>query len=260
MLDYAANGMQFWSIKDIREAYERNTLDGASTSLSDIGIEDEDLYWQNVDMNLRNGKVRLLFIADIIPTSLQAIIEFLNKQMRDTEVYGLEIKQFVGKNGLKTLVPNLIGRTASAVQAKCGESKQKYNDRNDFFDSVKNTHISDLYANLFAFADKNNYRIVMGTAGFSLSVASTSGKSYTLLYGYGADAINKKNCIVTTFGLLKEKNNNVLEHYRGMVSNLNFFEQTPIGNFKWQLSGASTDEEMQRLMILIKDVASLIIE
>ena len=118
MLDYAANGIQFWSIKDIRSAYERNILDGETTILSDIGVEDEDTFWQNVDMNLRN--VRLLFVADVIPTSLQAIIEFLNKQMRATEVYGLEIKQFIGNDGSKTLVPTLIGRTASAVQAKRG--------------------------------------------------------------------------------------------------------------------------------------------
>jgi len=65
-----------------------------------------------------------MFVADIIPSSLQRIIEFLNTQMVDTEVLGLEIKQFLSTDGLTTLVPHFIGRTTSAVQAKRTDSKK----------------------------------------------------------------------------------------------------------------------------------------
>ena len=258
MLDYAANGTQFWPIQDIRAAYERNSINGELTTLSGIGVQDEDVFWQNVDMNLRNGKVRLLFVADVIPTSLQAIIEFLNKQMRDTEVYGLEIKQFVGKDGLTTLVPNLIGRTASAVQMKRDGSKQKYANRNEFFDSVGNQRIKELYMSLFAFADKYGYKIVIGTAGFSLSIVGVNKKTNTLLFGYGMDAQweSKKNCIETTFRLSKEMSDVVLEQYKDMVGKLRCFEPMPSGNFKWQLSEASTDEDMDRLMDVIQSIAN----
>lgn len=126
MLDYAANGIQFWPIDEIKTIYEKNANGGESPTLSDIGIspENEDSFWQTVSLNLRNGKVRLLFVADEIPTSLQAIIEYLNEQMRDTEVFGLEIKQFLSMDGLTTLVPHLIGRTASAVQTKRGDLRK----------------------------------------------------------------------------------------------------------------------------------------
>ena len=262
MLDYAANGTQFWSIKDICTAYEQNTIDGESNSLSGIGVEDEDAFWQNVDINLRNGRVRLLFVADIIPTSLQAIIEFLNKQMRDTEVYGLEIKQFVGKDGSKTLVPTLIGRTASAVQTKRGESKQRYASPSEFFDSVENQRIKDLYSTLFSFADTHGHKVGMGTAGFSFSIVSANKKTNTLFFGYGMDAQwdNRKNCIETTFWLSKEMNTDTLDEYKGMVGKLSFFEPTPSGNFKWQLSDKSTDEQMQSLMAVIQSIADKINE
>ena len=59
-----------------------------------------------------------MFVADEIPMSLQSIIEFLNAQMMSVEVLGLEIHQFTSKKGQKTLVPRIIGRTASAIQAK----------------------------------------------------------------------------------------------------------------------------------------------
>ena len=262
MLDYAANGTQFWPIKDIRDAYERNTVEAEITTLADIGVEDEETYWQNVDMNLRNGKVRLLFVADIIPTSLQAIIEFLNKQMRDTEVYGLEIKQYVGNDGQKTLVPNLIGRTASAVQMKRGESKQKYASRNEFFESVENRRVKELYTSLFAFADNHGHKIGMGTAGFSFNIVGANKKTNTLLFGYGMDAQweNRKNCIETTFWLSKEMNEGVLDEYKKLVGKLSCFEPTPSGNFKWQLNSESTDEEMELLLEVIQIVAAKVNE
>ena len=86
MLDYAANGIKYWGIDQIKEKYE---LCG-KPALADIGIEpeNEDLFWSNVDANLRSGKLRLLFVADEIPETLKCIIEFLNNQMVNTEVFG----------------------------------------------------------------------------------------------------------------------------------------------------------------------------
>jgi len=118
MLDYAANAIQYWPIDVIRDKYDQNIND--TNSLSEIGItlENEEAFWQSVSVNLRAGKIRLLFVADIIPTPLQKIIEYLNSQMVDTEVLGLEIKKFSSEKGIDTLVPNLIGRTTSAVNTK----------------------------------------------------------------------------------------------------------------------------------------------
>ena len=67
--------------------------------------------------NLEAGWVRLVFVSDQIPSELRRIIEYLNGQMNPTEVYGVEIKQYVGPK-LRTLVPRLIGRTADAGRAK----------------------------------------------------------------------------------------------------------------------------------------------
>lgn len=124
MLDYAANAVKYWPIELIQEAYEKNISD--ANSLTNLGIlpENEDAFWQSVNLNLRAGKIRLIFAADSIPPSLQRIIEFLNGQMVDTEVLGLEIKQFTSTGGLSTLVPNLIGRTATAVQTKQTSSRK----------------------------------------------------------------------------------------------------------------------------------------
>src|SRR3712207_9290538 len=59
----------------------------------------------------------MVFVADEIPSELQRIVEFLNQQMDPAEVLAVEIKQYVGQ-GLKTLVPRVIGQTAEAQQRK----------------------------------------------------------------------------------------------------------------------------------------------
>jgi len=74
-------------------------------------------YWTSVDTNIKAGKLRLLFVADTIPSELQRIIEFLNKQMDPAEVLGVEIKQYIG-DGETTLVPRVIGQTVEARQHK----------------------------------------------------------------------------------------------------------------------------------------------
>ena len=70
-------------------------------------------FWQKVKTNLQAGKVRLIFVADEIPTETRRVVEFLNGQMDPAEVLAVQIKQYAGQ-GMKTLVPRVIGQTAEA--------------------------------------------------------------------------------------------------------------------------------------------------
>ena len=122
MFDYAANAVTYWSIDQIIAQYEKqcesDNID-PETRLKEFLNHDynpED-FWQAVKTNLKAGKVRLLFVADAIPTELRRIVEFLNAQMDPAEVLAIEIKHFVGQ-GLKTLVPRVIGQTSDAETRK----------------------------------------------------------------------------------------------------------------------------------------------
>lgn len=120
MLDYAANATVYWPVARLRQAFEAQFNDPSDALYNRLGItpDEDDAYWGKVDSNLRLGKLRLLFVADEIPVSLQRIIEFLNSQMTDTEVLGLEIKQYVSNTNQRTLVPKLLGRTSASIQVK----------------------------------------------------------------------------------------------------------------------------------------------
>ena len=71
------------------------------------------------------GKIRLIFLADRLAPGLVRIIEFLNEQMRDVEVLGIELPQYRAPEGQVVYVPRVVGRTAAAaVEAKQHRSKR----------------------------------------------------------------------------------------------------------------------------------------
>jgi hypothetical protein len=123
LLDYAANASAFWGLEKIRTAFENRHADPdeAAASLGKLlgGEEDPERFWAAVGVNLTAGRLRLMFVADEIPSELRRIVEFLNEQMNRTEVLALEVRQYVERGGTRlTLVPRLIGGTEAARQAK----------------------------------------------------------------------------------------------------------------------------------------------
>lgn len=147
MLDYAANAVVHWKIDIIRAKFEAHcqlaNIDADQEIVEKLGLQDTEAFWQGVRTNLLAGKIRLIFVADEIPYELKRIIEFLNKQMNPAEVLGIEIKQFVGE-GMKTLVPSVIGQTAEAVQAKTSSRITYQWDGERFFAALAKTQGEDV--------------------------------------------------------------------------------------------------------------------
>ena len=123
MLDYAANVLVYWPAESILAQFEANCKDlgrdPEQVFEELIGTDaDEEKFWQKVKTNLQAGKVRLIFVSDEISTELRLVVEFLNSKMDPVEVLAVEIKQYVSQDGLRTLVPRVIGKTAEAQQKK----------------------------------------------------------------------------------------------------------------------------------------------
>ncbi|TFZ54323.1 hypothetical protein E4V01_25280 [Methylorubrum sp. Q1] len=122
MLDYAANFQSFWNAERIAAAFEATCLQAgtdANVTLAEL-LEPPataEWFWSAVGTNIQAGKLRLLFVADHIPTELRRIVEFLNIQMNPAEVLALELRQFVGE-GLRTIVPVVFGQTQEAAGRK----------------------------------------------------------------------------------------------------------------------------------------------
>jgi hypothetical protein len=147
MLDYAANGSVEWTADDLRAAAEETALSGTAAQFAGasdgdpsevaypdsaallrdrLGIDDDpDEFWQTVVGNLRQGRMRLIFLADHIRPELIRIIEFLNAQMPNTDVLGIELPQYTGPGSETVYVPHIRGRTSAAVAAKANASSTR---------------------------------------------------------------------------------------------------------------------------------------
>ena len=123
MLDYAANAVTYLPPSSIRTRFEETCAkkgkDPEQELQAKLGQEiDYEKFWSQVKTNLEAQKIRLLFVADAIPRELRRVVEFLNRQMNPAEVLALELRQFSGDNGLRTLSPTLYGQTEEARGAK----------------------------------------------------------------------------------------------------------------------------------------------
>ncbi len=144
MLDYAANAVVYWPVEKIRAMFESRCAAAGKNCEQELAdflsgeIEVEN-FWSQVKTNFEAGRIRMLFVADEIPAELRRIIEFLNEQMKSAEVLAVEIKQFTGQ-GLKTLVPRVIGQTAEAERAKSagGTRGEQWTEEKFFVELEKN--------------------------------------------------------------------------------------------------------------------------
>ncbi len=122
LMDYAANGSEYWTIGQIREEFARTCLkaniqesqlfrqfleDVNEETTEHVLLERVQGFWDSVAANLKSGNLRLLFVADVIPYELRRIIEFLNNQMRPARVMGVEIRQYKGFN-MTAFVPRVF--------------------------------------------------------------------------------------------------------------------------------------------------------
>jgi len=126
MMDYAANAVSYWPAEMLRERFvercknsEREPCEALAEEFG--GDVEWEAYWTAVKANLQSGRVRLLFVADRVPSELRKVVEFLNAQMRPAEVLAIELRQYAGGD-LKTLAPIVLGQTQSALGEKAGAS------------------------------------------------------------------------------------------------------------------------------------------
>ncbi len=144
MLDYAANASAHWDAGRLRSSFESRFADTeAATDELLMFIEDDlepDAFWDTVAANLRERRLRLVFVADRIPPELRSIVEFLNEQLQLTEVIAVEIKQYVEPDGERVnIVPRIIGETEMARRIKRtgGGARRPRSTEQEFYAQIR---------------------------------------------------------------------------------------------------------------------------
>jgi len=121
ILEYAANFTNYWTAERIRASFEarcrENKREPSDELLAALGAEDAELFWTGVDDKISARRLRLMIVADAIPSELRQIIEFLNEELQNTEGLGVEIREHAGDSGA-LITARTIGSTEQAQLTK----------------------------------------------------------------------------------------------------------------------------------------------
>jgi hypothetical protein len=103
ILYYAANAAIWWPRTDLETASEVESP--------------RDTFWDEVEANLAAGRIRMVLVVDEVQAELARMVDFLNAQLREAEVWILEIKQLAGPSG-RLLQTAILGRRGTPPAAK----------------------------------------------------------------------------------------------------------------------------------------------
>lgn len=150
MLEYASHAAAYWPVEQLRSAFEarcrESDSDPEETLASLLSNDDPDFdadgFWDGVSTNLRLGRIRLLFVADVIPKELRHIVEFLNEQMNPAEVMAIELRRFSGDT-LTAIVPTVLGITAKGDAKHATGRKFRQWDEESFMSDIEQRHGAD---------------------------------------------------------------------------------------------------------------------
>jgi hypothetical protein len=174
MLDYAANGVAWWPLEQIQAAFERRCENDGLDAENELArlLKDDgavDRFWQQVKTNLLAGKIRMVFVADVIPSELRRVVEFLNEQMDPAEVLAIEVPQYVG-DGIRTLIPTVIGKTSEAERRKGTTPPRKILTLEQLLSQIADDGQRQAVEKLLRLVRSSGGIVSMGSSGISFRV------------------------------------------------------------------------------------------
>lgn len=174
MLDYAAN-LRSWQPGKGRDVFEQRCAGDAADPVEVLdmafgsAIDDYDAFWSTFDRNVTGGNLRLIFVADNIPSELTNIIEFLDSQFKVADVMAVEIRQLTGSldddsPNERAFISTVKGKTATATAAKPGVTKPRL--QHSEFDAMVQERAPEskkLFDDLMAWCESRGGFISFGT-------------------------------------------------------------------------------------------------
>ena len=123
MVEYAANALEKWGNEKARrfamEFWNSMGKDLDEELKKSFGEEIElTSFWATVEENLQNGRIRLIIATDELWPEVRRMIEYMNSEMRNAEVLGLELKCYGDDQDQLVLVPLIVGQSQINVDRR----------------------------------------------------------------------------------------------------------------------------------------------
>jgi hypothetical protein len=190
IIEYAANASAAWGggqLRDFAHNYwssvGKDFEDVWQTSLAlDIEIEE---FWTKVEDNLEQGRIRLIIAGDEIRPEVRRMIEYLNYEMDNVEVLGLELKCYGSDDEQLVLVPNIIGQSVASIDRR--ESASRYRkwtpkDLREAFEEMDDRDIADAYLAVLDWAEQSKTFLLSSAKNACFGIKNSKGGRILGLY------------------------------------------------------------------------------
>ena len=191
IIEYAANSLEFWSGGKARlnaTKFWKNknkNLDEIMLEEFGQGLEIE-AFWADVEENLMMGRLRLIIATDELRSEVRKMIEYLNKEMQNAEVLGLEIKFYGKESDQLVLVPRVVG----AIKPPLPKPKSWPADKlRESFDGLYDSDLAKRLTKLLDFAVVNGFFAESKSINPMFSFLGKSGKRVISFGEYSTDSI-----------------------------------------------------------------------
>jgi len=113
IIEYAANAYSYWGNGQAKqkavEYWSKQQKDIDDILREEFNQNDMDSFWNNIEENLKDRRVRLIIATDELRPEVTRMIEYLNDEMKNTAILGLEIKFYGSEDGSLVMVPRIYG-------------------------------------------------------------------------------------------------------------------------------------------------------
>lgn len=129
IVEYAANAADRWGDGKTRQlasdyySSKGRSLEDELESFFGASYEDE-AFWDRIESNLQAGKIRLVIASDGLRPEVIKMIEYLNAEMRNADLIGLELRCYGSGDDEYVLAPRVVGQSVTIAERKAS-SRQR---------------------------------------------------------------------------------------------------------------------------------------
>lgn len=166
MMDYASRAST-WDTNELRALFRENNPAGEV-----LEAYDTDAFWERVATCLKAERIKLVFAADKIPNTLKTLIEFMDRSMKDIEVYGVEIQQYKTEDAT-LLSSNVVGETPIKPKASVSRTSVEWTAASfsSFLMSRDEGNLIPVVQNLQTYAEELGVSLSFGRGGQNPTLA-----------------------------------------------------------------------------------------
>ncbi|MEF8847393.1 MAG: hypothetical protein V5A57_03135 [Candidatus Paceibacterota bacterium] len=173
IMNYAANAEEAWSGGTLRErakSYWSDKDENLNDKLRDLlSTENPDIddFWNRAENNLESNNIRLIIAMEEFRPEARKIIEFLNEEMENVELLGLDVRCYGDSDEDMIVAPLILGQTQSTAPTStqktltAEELKAKY-------ERISDETLRERLIELVEWAEEENIRKPLNDSRLSL--------------------------------------------------------------------------------------------